>query len=173
MGSKTRAGTILCLNECEGSNNASPSRTTSPQARLPTILRRTNRAFPAAFAASHCFLSICEELSTPERLSRPSPSGKGLRNCCNQGVAVEKLQFLRNSRNLGDRKCLGKPGKSFVGLRRAEFFDQFWETEFFNSHACYRQSTRGAQCRRSVAVRIVGSLVVRVLGRFLRKRGEF
>jgi hypothetical protein len=86
---------------------------------------------------------------------------------------VEKLQFLRNSRNLGDRKCLGKPGKSFVGLRRAEFFDQFWETEFFNSHACYRQSTRAAQCRRSVAVRIVGSLVVRVLGRFLRKRGEF
>ena len=39
--------------------------------------------------------------------------------------------------------------------------------------ACYHQSTRGAQCRRSVAVRIVGSLVVRVLGRFLRKRGEF
>jgi hypothetical protein len=31
------------------------------------------------------------------------------------GVAVEKLHFLQNSNNLGDRKCLGKLRKSFVG----------------------------------------------------------
>jgi hypothetical protein len=30
-------------------------------------------------------------------------------------VAVEKLHFLQNSKNLGDRKCLGKLRKSFVG----------------------------------------------------------
>jgi len=28
---------------------------------------------------------------------------------------VEKLHFLQNSKNLGDRKCLGKLRKSFVG----------------------------------------------------------
>src|SRR2546425_13322998 len=30
-------------------------------------------------------------------------------------MAVEKLHFLQNSKNLGDRKCLGKLRKSFVG----------------------------------------------------------
>jgi hypothetical protein len=30
------------------------------------------------------------------------------------GVAVEKVHFSQNSRNLGDRKCLGNPRKSFV-----------------------------------------------------------
>jgi hypothetical protein len=30
-------------------------------------------------------------------------------------VAVEKLHFLQNSKNLGDRKCLGKLRKSSVG----------------------------------------------------------
>jgi hypothetical protein len=30
-------------------------------------------------------------------------------------VAVEKLHFLQSSKNLGDRKCLGKLRKSFVG----------------------------------------------------------
>jgi hypothetical protein len=29
-------------------------------------------------------------------------------------VAVEKVQFPQNSENLGDRKCLEKPRKSFV-----------------------------------------------------------
>jgi len=39
------------------------------------------------------------------------------------GVAVEKLHFLQNSRNLGDRKCLlGKPRKSFVGHPNAILF---------------------------------------------------
>jgi hypothetical protein len=31
------------------------------------------------------------------------------------GVAVEKVRFPQNSKQLGDRKCLGKLRKSFVG----------------------------------------------------------
>jgi hypothetical protein len=31
-------------------------------------------------------------------------------------VAVEKLAFFEESRNLGDRKCLGEAEKSFVEL---------------------------------------------------------
>jgi hypothetical protein len=37
-------------------------------------------------------------------------------------VAVEKLRFSQNSKTLGDRKCLGKSRKSFVGLPGAKFF---------------------------------------------------
>src|SRR6266481_10050082 len=32
-----------------------------------------------------------------------------------QAWGVEKLHFLQNSKNLGDRKCLGKLRKSLVG----------------------------------------------------------
>jgi hypothetical protein len=32
-----------------------------------------------------------------------------------QAWGVEKLHFLQNSKNLGDRKCLGKLRKPFVG----------------------------------------------------------
>jgi hypothetical protein len=49
-------------------------------------------------------------------------------------VAVEKLHFRQNSENLGDTKCPGKPGTSFVGLSIAKFFSQFSVNEFFNSH---------------------------------------
>jgi hypothetical protein len=41
------------------------------------------------------------------------------------GVAVEKVHFSQNSRNLRDRKCLGEPRKSFVGLPNAKFFRPF------------------------------------------------
>jgi hypothetical protein len=37
-------------------------------------------------------------------------------------VAVEKLRFPQNSGILGDRKCLGKPRKSFVGHPDAKLF---------------------------------------------------
>src|ERR1019366_5061161 len=37
-------------------------------------------------------------------------------------VAVEKVHFPENGRNLGDRKCLGKPRKPFAGLPSAKFF---------------------------------------------------
>jgi hypothetical protein len=46
-------------------------------------------------------------------------------------LAVEKLHFLQNSRNLGDRKCLGKPRKSFVGLPSAKFFRQVLRDRVF------------------------------------------
>jgi hypothetical protein len=38
------------------------------------------------------------------------------------GVGVEKVHFPQNSQNLGDRKCLGKLRKSFVGLPDAILF---------------------------------------------------
>jgi hypothetical protein len=41
-------------------------------------------------------------------------------------VGVEKVPFSQNSRNLGDRKCLGKLKKSFVGLPIAKFFRAFF-----------------------------------------------
>jgi hypothetical protein len=40
-------------------------------------------------------------------------------------VGVEKVQFPQNNENLGDRKCLGKPRKSFVGHPNATLF---WRT---------------------------------------------
>ncbi len=39
-----------------------------------------------------------------------------------EGVAVEKLGFCQNSRNLGDSKCPPNRGSSFVGLPIAKFF---------------------------------------------------
>jgi hypothetical protein len=40
-------------------------------------------------------------------------------------VDVEKVPFSRSTENLGDRKCLGKLRKSFVGLPGAKFFWPF------------------------------------------------
>jgi hypothetical protein len=37
-------------------------------------------------------------------------------------VGVEKVHFPQNSQNLGDRKCLGKLRKSFVGHPDAFLF---------------------------------------------------
>jgi hypothetical protein len=48
------------------------------------------------------------------------PSVRGVE--CKGPVAVEKLHFLQNSRNLGDRKCLERPRKSFVGHPSAILF---------------------------------------------------
>jgi hypothetical protein len=38
------------------------------------------------------------------------------------GVGVEKVQFPQNNENLGDRKCLEKLKKSFVGHPSAILF---------------------------------------------------
>jgi hypothetical protein len=40
-------------------------------------------------------------------------------------VVVEKLHSPQNHRNLGDRKCLPKRRKSFVGLANAKYFWPF------------------------------------------------
>src|ERR1022692_2616627 len=37
-------------------------------------------------------------------------------------VGVEKVHFPQNNQNLGDRKCLGDPSKSFVGHPDAILF---------------------------------------------------
>jgi len=50
------------------------------------------------------------------------------------GVAVEKLAFSEESRNLRDRKCLGDCEKSFLELPDAKHLCEFLMSEFFNSH---------------------------------------
>jgi hypothetical protein len=45
----------------------------------------------------------------------------------------EEVQLPQKGRNLGDRKCLGDPRKSLVGLPNAISFCQFRRGEFFNS----------------------------------------
>src|SRR5207247_961171 len=42
--------------------------------------------------------------------------------CVQTAVGVEKVHFPQNSENLGDRKCLGKSRKSFVGHPDAILF---------------------------------------------------
>jgi hypothetical protein len=46
-------------------------------------------------------------------------------------VAVEKLHFPQNSQNLGDRKCLRKSRKSFVGRPRAILFSRISQEGVF------------------------------------------
>ena len=46
-------------------------------------------------------------------------------------VAVEKLAFLEESRNLGDRKCLVGVGKSFVELPDAKQFLRILDERVF------------------------------------------
>jgi|ERR1039457_1090053 hypothetical protein len=48
----------------------------------------------------------------------------GERQLTQSGVGVEKVHFPQNSPNLGDRKCLGKLRKSFVGHPDAILFLQ-------------------------------------------------
>src|ERR1035437_766579 len=62
------------------------------------------------------------------------------------GVGVEKVHFSQNSRNLGDRKCLGKPRKSFVGILTRFYFCEFREKEFFNSHGLVTSIETGITC---------------------------
>src|ERR1039457_4107225 len=52
----------------------------------------------------------------------PQHSHKELSLLAKSGVAVEKVHFSQNSRNLGDRKCLSDPRKSIVGLPDAILF---------------------------------------------------
>ena len=64
---------------------------------------------------------------------RPCNSSKGVKPLevwlwsayCKQHVAVEKVHFSQNSRNLGDRKCLPEPRRSFIGHPSAKFFRPF------------------------------------------------
>jgi hypothetical protein len=67
------------------------------------------------------------------------------------GVAVEKLGFYEKSRKLGDRKCPGDWGKSFVELPDAIQFLQILSERVFQQPPrlsqpnCGGSSQRGAQ----------------------------
>jgi hypothetical protein len=69
-------------------------------------------------------LSQSQRFQAHTRL-KASPKGSAFGQLLITGVAVEKLHFLQNRRNLGDRKCPGKSRKSFVGLPNAKFFRPF------------------------------------------------
>jgi hypothetical protein len=56
------------------------------------------------------------------------------------GVAVEKLAFSEESRNLRDRTCLGDCEKSFLELPDAKHLCEFLMSEFFNSHRIFSTS---------------------------------
>jgi hypothetical protein len=56
-------------------------------------------------------------------------------------VAVEKLHFPQNSRNLGDRNCPRKTRTSFVGHPDAILFSRISREGVFNSHEILRQLT--------------------------------
>lgn len=57
-------------------------------------------------------------------------------------MGVEKLQFPRTRQNLGDRKCRGKPRKSFVVHRSAKGFRGILQRKSFSTPTgIYRQSS--------------------------------
>jgi len=49
-------------------------------------------------------------------------------------VAVEKLRFVENGQNLGDRKCLAIREDRLYRILTQFHFREFGEKEFFNSH---------------------------------------
>jgi hypothetical protein len=59
-------------------------------------------------------------------------------------VAVEKLAFSEESRNLGDRKRLGEVEKSFVELPDAKQFLRILGERVFQQPPCYRHLSAAA-----------------------------
>jgi hypothetical protein len=93
-----------------------PRESSCQLARGPTLFLLPHRAqFGAGTACSGT--SPCENRSQAASRATRVDSQRTL-----TGVAVEKLHFLQNSRNLGDRKCLERPRKSFVGHPGAILF---------------------------------------------------
>src|ERR1700758_5869751 len=68
------------------------------------------------------------------------PQSGRLLYCVRSGVAVEKLAFSEESRNLRDRTCLGDCEKSFLELPDAKHLCEFLMSEFFNSHRLFSTS---------------------------------
>jgi len=50
-------------------------------------------------------------------------------------VGVEKVHFSQNNQSFGDRKCLEKLSKLFVGLPGVILFCEFCRKELFNAHS--------------------------------------
>ena len=66
-------------------------------------------------------------------------------------MAVEKVRFSENSGNLGDRKCLGKLRKSFVGLPNVKFFRPFSGEGVFQQPQAISLIDRDDECNRDFA----------------------
>src|ERR1035441_2484468 len=64
---------------------------------------------------------------------KASPKGSAFGQLLITGMAVEKLHFRQNSEKLGDRKCLGKPRKSFVGLPKCKVFSAIFRRVSFST----------------------------------------
>jgi len=58
------------------------------------------------------------------------------------GVGAEKIHLPQNSQNLGDRKCLGKLRKSFVGLPDAILFLRILQERVFQQAITLDHSDR-------------------------------
>jgi hypothetical protein len=68
------------------------------------------------------------------------------------GVAVEKVPFSRNSENLGNRKCLGKLRKSFVGLPNAKVFRPFSGEGVFQQPQAFTLKTPARGAMNAIAI---------------------
>ena len=62
------------------------------------------------------------------------------------GVAVEKLHFPQNNRNLGDSKWPGKPRKLFVGLPDAILFSRILSEGVFHQPQAFTLKTSSEMC---------------------------
>src|SRR5664280_2205005 len=61
---------------------------------------------------------------------------------CKRLWVLKNSLFGPNAQNWGDRRCLGDPRKSLVGLPNAISFCEFRGEEFFNSHAVLNSYSR-------------------------------
>jgi hypothetical protein len=96
-------------------------------------------------------------------LAKNAPSIRGKILSINR-VGVEKLHFRQNSENLGDRKCIRKPRKSFVGRPSAKFFQPFSDERVFQHPLAIaltdsgqkNRSGRTASCVLPIKIKIGG-----------------
>src|ERR1700719_4658258 len=93
--------------------------------RPASVLARVENLCPAAslmvrsstLYVRACSLSVTVVTARDVRYGGPFRVVDVRSSCeCNRPVGVEKVCFLQNSQNFGDRQCLGKLGKSFAGL---------------------------------------------------------
>jgi hypothetical protein len=70
----------------------------------------------------------------------PSGSDELNLNCRKQAWLLKNFLSVSNRQNLGDRKCLGKPRKSFVGHSAILFFANFVGRSFSTATVDYTQN---------------------------------
>lgn len=87
----------------------------------------------------------------------------GGRSWCNRPWVLKKSLFAPNRQNLGDRKCLGDPRKSLVGLPNAISFLRIWEVGVFQHPRLLTTVTAltpSSRCKREAAQPWGGSSVI-------------